>query len=69
MHHYSMLPFASGEIAFISVPKGGKYHGALAEKALEPVLPGKDVFLSHSGGFEVLSSDGSTSWLQLAVQL
>lgn len=63
MHHYSMLPFASGEIAFISGPKRREIgHGALAEKALEPVLPGKDVFpYAIRVVSEVLSSDGSTS--------
>jgi len=63
MHHYSMPPFASGEVGRIGSPSRREIgHGALAERALEPVIPSEEVFpyaiLLVS---EVLSSNGSTS--------
>ena len=63
MHHYSMPPFASGEVGRVGSPSRREIgHGALAERALEPVIPSEDVFpyaiLLVS---EVMSSNGSTS--------
>ena len=63
MHHYNFPPFCTGEAGFMRGPKRREIgHGALAEKALKPVVP-------HDEGFqytlrlvsEVLSSNGSSS--------
>ncbi len=63
IHHYSMPPFASGETGFIRGPGRREIgHGALAEKALEPVLPTeKDFPYAIRVVSEVMSSNGSTS--------
>jgi len=63
IHHYSMLPFASGETGFIRGPGRREIgHGALAEKALEPVLPiEKDFPYAIHVVSEIMSSNGSTS--------
>ena len=43
MHHYNMPPFATGETGFMRGPKRREIgHGALAEKALLPVIPEAD---------------------------
>ena len=40
MHHYNLPPFATGETGFMRGPKRREIgHGALAEKALLPVIP------------------------------
>lgn len=63
MHHYNMPGFSVGEVK----PNRGAGrreigHGALAERALEPVLPPKDKFpYTMRLVSEVLSSNGSTS--------
>ncbi|MCL5436026.1 MAG: polyribonucleotide nucleotidyltransferase [Patescibacteria group bacterium] len=63
MHHYNMPGFSVGEVK----PNRGAGrreigHGALAERALEPVLPEKDKFpYTMRLVSEVLSSNGSTS--------
>lgn len=63
MHHYNMPPFSNGEVRRIGTPSRREIgHGALAERALLPVIP-------EAGSFpytirlvsEVLSSNGSTS--------
>ena len=63
MHHYNFPPYSTGEAGFMRGPKRREIgHGALAEKALKPVVP-------HDEGFqytlrlvsEVLSSNGSSS--------
>lgn len=63
IHHYNMPPFSVGEtgrIGFTSRREVG--HGALAERALEPVLPSKAEFpYTIHVVSEVLSSNGSTS--------
>jgi polyribonucleotide nucleotidyltransferase len=63
IHHYSMPPYSVGEAGragFTSRREIG--HGALAERALEPVIPGKDVFpYTIRLVSEILSSNGSTS--------
>lgn len=63
IHHYSMPPFASGETGRIGWPSRREIgHGALAEKALEPVIPPGDRFpYTIRLVSEVLSSNGSTS--------
>ncbi|MDP2860685.1 MAG: polyribonucleotide nucleotidyltransferase [bacterium] len=63
MHHYNMLPFSNGEVGRIAGPGRREIgHGALAEKALLPVIPKKDQFpYAIRVVSEVMSSSGSTS--------
>jgi len=63
MHHYNMPPFASGEAYPMRGPKRREIgHGALAERALVPVLPTEADFpYTIRLVSEVLSSNGSTS--------
>ena len=63
IHHYNFPPFSSGEVKRIGVPARREIgHGALAEKALLPVLPRDEDFpYTIRLVSEVLSSNGSTS--------
>ena len=63
MHHYNFPPFSSGETGRIGgLNRRMVGHGALAEKALIPVLPKKDVFpYTIRIVSESLASNGSTS--------
>jgi len=63
MHHYNFPPFSTGEVGFMRGPKRREIgHGALAERALLPVIPDKDEFpYALRLVSEVLSSNGSTS--------
>jgi len=63
MHHYSMPPYSVGEVGKIGYPNRREIgHGALAEKALLPVIPGEDEFpYTIRVVTEILSSNGSTS--------
>ena len=63
MHHYNMPPYATGEPGRIGSPNRREIgHGALAERALEPVLPSQDQFsYTIRVVSEVLSGNGSTS--------
>ena len=63
MHHYNMPPFATGEAGFMRGPKRREIgHGALAEKALLPVVPLESDFpYALRLVSEVVSSNGSTS--------
>jgi len=63
MHHYNMPPFATGEAGFMRGPKRREIgHGALAEKALLPVIPTTDDFpYAFRLVSEVLMSNGSSS--------
>ena len=63
MHHYSMPPFTIGEVGRVGSPGRREIgHGALAEKALIPVLPTKEEFpYAIRVVSEVMSSNGSTS--------
>jgi polyribonucleotide nucleotidyltransferase len=63
IHHYNMPPFASGEAGRVGSPKRREIgHGALAERALVPVLPSQLVFpYTIQVVSEVVSSNGSTS--------
>lgn len=63
MHHYNMPPYSTGETRPIRGPGRREVgHGALAERALEPVLPGENEFpYAMRLVSEVLSSNGSTS--------
>ncbi|MGD8744041.1 MAG: polyribonucleotide nucleotidyltransferase [Candidatus Woesebacteria bacterium] len=63
IHHYSMPPYSVGETGRVGSPKRREIgHGALAEKALFPVIPGEDKFpYTIRLVTEILSSNGSTS--------
>ena len=63
MHHYNFPPFSTGETGFMRGPKRREIgHGALAERALLPVIPSEDEFpYALRVVSEVLSSNGSTS--------
>ncbi len=63
IHHYYMPPYSVGETGRIGFPSRREIgHGALAEKAIEPVLPTqKDFPYTIRVVSEVLSSNGSTS--------
>jgi polyribonucleotide nucleotidyltransferase len=63
MHHYNFPPFSTGEAGFLRGPKRREIgHGALAERALLPVIPTADEFpYALRVVSEVLSSNGSTS--------
>jgi polyribonucleotide nucleotidyltransferase len=63
MHHYNMPPFATGEAGFMRGPKRREIgHGALAEKALFPVIPPAEDFpYAYRLVSEVLMSNGSSS--------
>jgi polyribonucleotide nucleotidyltransferase len=63
IHHYNFPPFSVGEVRPMRGPGRREIgHGALAEKALLPVLPDKDSFpYTMLLVSEVLSSNGSSS--------
>ncbi|GAC1607351.1 MAG: polyribonucleotide nucleotidyltransferase [Mycobacteriales bacterium] len=63
MHHYNFPPYSTGETGRVGSPKRREIgHGALAERALLPVLPGKDTFpYAIRQVSEALGSNGSTS--------
>ncbi|MFH1183268.1 MAG: polyribonucleotide nucleotidyltransferase, partial [Candidatus Moraniibacteriota bacterium] len=63
MHFYSFPPFSTGECKPMRGPGRREIgHGALGEKALEPVTPDKDKFpYTIVMQTEIMSSDGSTS--------
>lgn len=63
MHHYSFPPFSVGEVAPMRGPGRREIgHGALAEKALLPMIPDKEIFpYTIRLVSEVLSSNGSSS--------
>jgi len=63
MHHYNFPPFSTGETRFLRGASRREIgHGALAERALMPVLPAPDEFpYTMRLVSEVLSSNGSTS--------
>ena len=63
IHHYNFAPFSTGEARGIrSVSRRETGHGALAEKALAPVIPPVEEFpYCIRVVSEVLSSNGSTS--------
>ncbi len=63
MHHYNFPPFSTGETGFMRGPKRREIgHGALAEKALLPVIPPVEDFpYAYRLVSEVLMSNGSSS--------
>lgn len=62
-HHYNFPPFCTGEAGFMRGPKRREIgHGALAERALVPVLPGFEEWpYTMRTVSEVLASNGSSS--------
>lgn len=63
MHHYNFPPFSVGGTRPLRGPGRREIgHGALAERALEPMIPSEEVFpYTIRLVSEVLSSNGSTS--------
>ncbi len=63
MHHYNFPPYSTGETGRVGSPKRREIgHGALAERALLPVLPSREEFpYAIRQVSEALSSNGSTS--------
>ncbi len=63
MHHYYFPPFSTGQVWPLRSPKRREVgHGALAEKALKPVIPDEEEFpYAMRLVSEVTSSAGSTS--------
>lgn len=63
MHHYNFPPYSVGEARFLRGPGRREIgHGALAERALEPVIPSEEEFpYTIRLVSEVLSSNGSSS--------
>jgi polyribonucleotide nucleotidyltransferase len=63
MHNYNFPPYSTGETGRVGSPKRREIgHGALAERALLPVLPSREEFpYAIRQVSEALSSNGSTS--------
>jgi polyribonucleotide nucleotidyltransferase len=63
MHHYNFPPYSVGETGFMRGPKRRDIgHGALAQRALEAVIPGPDTFpYTIRLVSETLESNGSSS--------
>ena len=63
MHHYNFPPYCTGEVGRMGAPKRREVgHGALAERALRPMIPSEEEFpYSIRVVSEVLESNGSSS--------
>ncbi len=62
MHHYNFPPYSTGEVKRLGTGRREIGHGALAERALIPVLPNDEAFpYTIRLVSEVMSSNGSTS--------
>lgn len=62
IHHYNFPPFSVGETGRLFTGRRSIGHGALAERSIQPVVPGEDKFpYTIRLVSEVLSSNGSTS--------
>lgn len=63
MHNYNMPPYSTGETGRVGSPKRREIgHGALAERALVPVLPTREQFpYAIRQVSEAIGSNGSTS--------
>ncbi len=63
LHHYNFPPYSTGEVRRMGTPSRRSVgHGALAERAVEPVIPGEEEFpYTIRLVSEVMSSNGSTS--------
>ena len=71
MHQYNMPPYSVGEVRRVGSPGRREIgHGALAERALVPMLPSEEEFpYSMRLVSEVISSNGSTRRPQSAPAL
>jgi polyribonucleotide nucleotidyltransferase len=62
LHHYNFPPYCTGEVAPLRQKRRDLGHGAMAQRALEPVLPAHETFpYTIRSVSEVLSSNGSSS--------
>ena len=62
IHHYNFTPFSTGEVKRLGTGRREVGHGALAEKAIQVVVPSAEEFpYTIRLVSEVLSSNGSTS--------
>lgn len=63
IHHYNFPPYCTGEVGRLGAPKRRELgHGALASRALEPMIPSEEEFpYSIRIVSEVLESNGSSS--------
>ncbi|MBM3771667.1 MAG: polyribonucleotide nucleotidyltransferase [Acidimicrobiia bacterium] len=63
MLHYNFPPFSVGEVAFMRGPGRREVgHGALAERALQPMIPGEETFpYTVRIVSDILESNGSSS--------
>ncbi len=63
LHHYNFPPYSTGEVKRVGGQSRREVgHGALAERALEPVIPAEETFpYTIRIVSEALSSNGSTS--------
>ena len=63
IHHYNFPPYCTGETGRMGAPKRRELgHGALASRALEPMLPDEETFpYSIRVVSEVMESNGSSS--------
>jgi polyribonucleotide nucleotidyltransferase len=63
MHHYNFPPYSTGETGRVGAPRRREIgHGALAERALVPVIPSEEVFpYAMRLVSDVLESNGSSS--------
>ncbi len=63
MHHYNFPPYSTGETGRVGAPRRREIgHGALAERALMPVIPSEDTFpYALRIISDVLESNGSSS--------
>ena len=63
IHHYNFPPYSTGETGRVGSPKRREIgHGALAERALTPVIPSREEFpYTIRQVSEALGSNGSTS--------
>ncbi|MDO5750397.1 MAG: polyribonucleotide nucleotidyltransferase [Rothia sp. (in: high G+C Gram-positive bacteria)] len=63
IHHYNFPPYSTGETGRVGSPKRREIgHGALAERAITPILPSREEFpYAIRQVSEALGSNGSTS--------
>ncbi|MDQ3965058.1 MAG: polyribonucleotide nucleotidyltransferase [Actinomycetota bacterium] len=63
MHHYNFPPYSTGETGRVGAPRRREIgHGALAERALVPVIPSEEAFpYAMRLVSDVLESNGSSS--------
>jgi polyribonucleotide nucleotidyltransferase len=67
IHHYNFPPYSTGEVRRLGTGRREIGHGALAEKALLPVIPPKEEFpYTIRLVSEIISSNGSTSMAAVA---